>query len=272
MPDLDLTPTTLALFGVYIVLQFGWSIVRAINTNNMGERIKNEAVAAVTGMTKDALADARAARNELASERERRATLEGKFETLMKHAIEEKRRADSANMRLAQQDSALVQLSSEVRQLNTDMNAIRARLDQVEREKKELEVEKAKLEYKLTSRNSEYDKLMASVQERIDKAVADVRAELKAHYEARLEELQVEIRKRDEEIAKLKQLLEQSKEETPDEKATSQNPDSDQPVPADGLPDPSAGSNSGSHTGSSPDTGSASDTGTAGDTAGSAAE
>jgi len=241
-----LNPTTLVLFFLYTLVTLIAAFVGRIWVNNMGDKTKNLAVEAVTLMVTDAVKDARAARIDLITEREIRAKLEGKVEIIMTHTTEEKRRADLAYAKLSKQDSQIEKLYREVRELTSNINAIRERLAKVEEEKRWLEKD-------LSTQNEEYRKLMATVQERIDKAVAEVRDELRLHYEGLITDLQAEIRKRDEEIVSLKKLLEEKSHEDSTSPATAPNTDApaesaDTGTGSDGSPIPDAG-NSGDNPG-----------------------
>ena len=247
-----LNPTSLALFFAYTLVTLLAALVGRIWVNNMGDKAKNLAVEAVTGMVTDAVKDARDARQDLILEREKRANLEGRVDSVMTQATEEKRRADTAYQKLAKQDTQIDKLSSEVNQLTSDIKAIRDRLTQVEGEKKALEAEKHKLQNDLSTQSEEYRHLMNSIQERIDKAVADVREELRVKYEERITKLEQEISERDKEIGKLTALLKEKESHEFPNPSVSLDPAADVSSPAD----TGTGSN-GSPT--SPDTGTSAD-------------
>ena len=125
------------------------------------------------------------------------------------------------------------------------MDMIRKRLEQVEGEKKALEEEKEKLEKTIDFKSVEYQKLMVSIQARIDEAVRGVRED----YETRIAELNEQIQQRNEEIAQLKKQLEEKSHEP------QQSPipaDSNRPAPDTQPPD---ADRTGSDTGSSTTTG-----------------
>jgi chromosome segregation ATPase len=193
------TNALIVIFVNMLIIVIGHFVTR-IGISNMTEKAQAQAVQTVTANFGKALADA-------GDEREKRAKLEVRVDTLNTQLTEQTRRADTANERLASQSTQINKLTGEVTNLTTEIKQIRDRLVVVEGEKKALEGEKQKLENALNEKGEEYQKLMISIQEKIDKAVAEVRAELSQSYETRIKELETQIRSRDEEIAQLKALL-----------------------------------------------------------------
>jgi len=214
MPETTLTSSQVILFGLYtliaIVGGFAAYIFGRGNISNMGEKVRNEAMATINNNFSIILDDARIARTELGEEREKRARLEERVDGLLK-----------------------------------SMDDIRSRLSQVEGEKKALEAEKTQLEQTIDLKSIEYQKLMASIKVQVDNAVEKVRKE----YESRINLLETQIHQKAEEIAKLKsQLEEKSHEEnhTPQNPIPTVPAN---PVPAPNPTDPSgAGSHTGNDT------------------------
>lgn len=263
---MEITPVSIAMFFLYTLVALLAALVARIGVGTMGEKAKNQAVAAVTTMVADAVKDRAEISDKLLDvtsklhdEREHRARLEGKVETLMNQTATEKSRADSAYETLAKQTSQIDKLSSEVDKLTNEIGIIRERLATVEAEKRVLEAEKNRLVNDLTTQGDEYRKLMETIQARIDKAVADVREELRLDYEKRIAKLEKEISDRDIEIADLKAKL---KESESDEKSTAPSSATAADTELDSTIT-STGSNGSSSTDSgsadSPDSGSSSD-------------
>jgi len=218
MPETTLTTIGVALFGAWTLITILGNVVTAViaskNTRVMGEKVQIDAVAAVTDMVKDAVIDARTTRDELSKYKERSARLEGMVEGVMKQSLEDRKTAKKSSETITRQGVHIEELEKKVKSLNDEIKLIRQQLAQVEHEKATLEEEKKSLEETLDTRSEEYKALMHSVQQRIDKAVADVREELTEHYEARIAELNEEIQQRNEEIARLNQLLKEKSHET----------------------------------------------------------
>lgn len=197
------------LFGLYTLILIVGGVIMAlvgrINTSNAGEKIRNEAMMVVNTNFSVVMDENRSYREEIGVEREKRARLEERLDGVLR-----------------------------------DIDKIRTRLEQVEVEKKALEAEKEKLEQTIDLKSVEYQKLMVSIQARIDDAVKAVRQD----YETRITELTEAIRQKDEEIDQLKQQLKEKSHEP------QQNPipaDSTNPAPD---PQPPDNAGTGSHIGS----------------------
>jgi predicted nucleic acid-binding Zn-ribbon protein len=256
--DPSITPASIILFLAFTLVSVLAALASRINSSAITKKAEAGAIEAVTKAfsgsideAKQARQDVLQARVELTDEREKRAKIEGKVESLMTQVTQEKQRADSANERLSKQTNQIEELVRKVGDLTSDINTIRERLAKVEAEKKALEDEKKRLQSDLTTQGEDYRNLMASIQERIDKAVADVKEALRLEYEGRITRLENEIRLRDEEIVNLKALLKESESHEP------QNPVSN---PADSAgpaaPDSTApGTGSNGSPASNPDTG-----------------
>jgi uncharacterized phage infection (PIP) family protein YhgE len=225
-----LSPGAILLFFAYTAVLLIAAVVAMINVGNVGKKAEAGAIEAVTKAFSGSIDDARQARIELTDEREKRAKVEGKVESLMTQVTQEKQRADSAHEKMSKQDNQIEELIRKVGDLNSDLTSIRERLTKVEAEKKALEDEKKRLLSDLNTQGEDYRKLMISIQERIDKAVADVKETLRLEYEGRITRLENEIRLRDEEIVNLKALLKESE---------SHEPQNSVPNPADSA-DPAA--------------------------------
>jgi chromosome segregation ATPase len=246
----QITPSSIILFFLYTMVALLAALVAKISIGNMGDKAKNQAVAAVTLMVTDAVKESRELSVKLLDERDKRARLEGKVDTIMNQATEEKRRADTAHEKLAKQNQQIENLGREVNKLTSDVRSLRERLNKAEAEKKALEEEKAKLQNQLSTQGEDYRKLMDSVQAKIDKAVAEVKEELRLQYEKLISDLNVQIQARDEEIKSLQALLkekESHEEETTvasgDVVASSQLDSADIGTGSDGsATDPDAGS------------------------------
>lgn len=268
---MDFTIEQITLFAIFTLITFGQGIAQAVvnrrQVNNQGEEIRNETMSAMNDIAKDALGDFRSASNNLYGEVEKRAKLEGTVEQLVRDLELERIRANQAEAAVAEQngkseerDKQVTKLFNQVQEISEELTSVKQRLEQAEKDKARLIKEKDLLQVSLGERESDYDSLMESVQSRIDKAVSDVREELRQDYERQLENLRQQIRDKDVEINMLKAKLQ---EESPDEKNSPT-----QPIPypddsADGqsatIPpiDPSAGRDRKppSDTGSHPDSG-----------------
>lgn len=232
-----LTWGSIGLFFAYTLVTFLVSIVQRRNIKSQGEEVKNESVSAVTKIALNALDDVEKARaelkqmaNDLQAERERRAYVEGQVEQLSTQSTQAKTRADNAQVQLALQDKQITKIYNDFQKMSDQFVTIKDRLSKVEAERDKLIRDKAELETALEEKGTAYDELMASIQERIDKAVSDVRAELKQHYEDKISELDALISVKNDEIAQLKRQIQ---EETLDETSTpgTTNPISDIPAP-----------------------------------------
>lgn len=245
----QITPASIALFFLYTLVALLAAFVARIGVGTMGEKAKNQAVAAVTTMVADAVKESRDLSSKLLDEREKRANIEGKVDSLMTQVNQERSRADTANERLATQTAQIDHLTKEVSQLTSDIHTIRERLSKVEAEKRALEDEKHKLENALSTQGEEYRKLMDNIQERINQAVADVREALRLEYEERISKLENEIRRRDVEIAALKAQLKESESH---EKATATS----DPVAPNPSPDSTSAGTGSDTSAASPEPGS----------------
>lgn len=217
MAGTTLTSTSVLLFALYTLITIVGGTAAVVlgrgRVNTMGEKAKNDAVATITNNFSGLLQDAQKARDELATEREKRAELKGE----------------------------VTGLTRQIEKLSDDMEKLRRRLEQVEGEKKDLEAEKEKLEKTIDFKSVEYQKLMVSIQSRIDNAVKGVRED----YEARINQLEDEILQKNNEIARLKQQLEEKSHVQPQPNPVSD----DSPVPdSNSVPNNiGAGSNPGSN-------------------------
>lgn len=246
-----LTWGSVILFLAYVGVTFIASIVTRRNVDAKGEAIKNETVATVNVIAKDALVDSRLARDELADEREKRARLEGQVAQLSNQATYEKDRADKAQTKLAFQDDQITKLFNQVQYMSDQMKDFEDRLEQAEAEKQQLIADKTTLQTELSQKERAYDELLQSLQSRIDAAVANVRSEIETTYQHQLDQLNEQIREKDTEINKLKSKLKETTHEI-----QQANPSSN-PSPADAhQPDspPSTGSDRASNAGGNSDT------------------
>ena len=177
-PETTLTSTQILWFAVYTLITIigaGTAVIFGrVRVSNMGEKVRNEAMAVINTNFSILLEDTRTARKEVGDEREKRARLEERVDGLLR-----------------------------------DMDKLRERLNRVESEKKALEAEKEELEKTIDFKSVEYQKLMVSIQSRIDSAVDAVRIELTEHYEPRIAELNKQIQQKNEEITLLKSQLEE---------------------------------------------------------------
>ncbi len=244
-----MTLSSILLFALYTCIMLVSSIVlssvrkRDEATNN--ERVQNQAIATVNEHFSDAIEEVKLARKEASVARDKHAHLEGRVEELMRQTTEEKQRADSYVEKHVLQDHQISDLKKNMDELKKEQALILKRLSQVEDEKKALEQEKEQLEKTLNTQSEDHQAFMKNVQQRIDEAVENVRVELKAHYETRINELVEQIRQRDKEIAQLKSQLEEKSHEQTNPSTIST--DSDSPNPD---PQPSDADGSGSNTGS----------------------
>ncbi|PSN79610.1 hypothetical protein C8B47_10760 [filamentous cyanobacterium CCP4] len=227
----------IGLFFAYTLVTFLVSIVHRRNMETKGEEVKNESVAAVNKIAIDALNDVSEARAELAqmakdlqAEREKRAYVEGQVEQLSTQSTQAKTRADNAQVQLALQDKQITKIYNDFQKMSDQFVTIKDRLSKVEAERDKLIREKSALHKELEEKGTAYEELMASIQDRIDNAVSDVRAELKQHYEDKILELDALISVKNDEIAQLKLQIQ---EETLNETSTPSNdsPNSDIPAP-----------------------------------------
>lgn len=225
--------TSISLFLAYTLVTFLVSVVNRRNTETKGEAVKNEAISTVNGIATDALKDVSKTREELdlvrtelQKEREARAYVEGQVEQISAQATQEKARADKAQIKMTVQDGQITRIYNELKQITDEFDVVKRRLAKVEAERDDLIRDKARLITDLSAKGTAYDNLMASVQDRIDQAVSDVRLELKQHYQEKISKLEAQINAKDEEIAQLKLQLEETSHEKPSQ------PSTDNPVTA----------------------------------------
>ncbi|MEL7434957.1 MAG: hypothetical protein AAFN11_13515, partial [Chloroflexota bacterium] len=293
MPE-GLTWGNIILFAAFTFITFAQGIlntrVNAKRIENKSDEVKNDTVQAMNTIAQDTLADARdvrdiamKAKDDVATEREARARLEGEVSQLSEQNKELRTRAEQAQVQAALTQKSLDELKTNYLSVSSDMDEMRQRMTKLEEERDILAKERDRLVKDLNEKDDAYTELMESVQARIDKAVSDVRIELTEDYEKRIATLEARIKEKDAEIAQLEKLLEET---TPHDQATLTDvqpfdPDATYPIPdlagtgAEPDPDPTDRNRDGlgrTDTGSNPtddatnDPNQPNDTGTSSDT------